>query len=555
MQPDLWQALEKNAPVKKEDGDCPAKNSEIQNEHHPESNIDKVNYNSLDCMEEYITSIENRGLSKTWDDICDYVLNNGESGQLNVKNLGEMYEAGLAASDKFKKKNNGQYYTPKDVATVMSKWLDEGEGYNVCDVACGTGALILNYLDYIGQKNAKNLLEEGRIYLYDYDKTALKICKTSLLAKYGKDLNDKIHAIHCDFLNKDVTLPKNCKTISNPPYAAIKEFGDDWNLTSVLCDSREWYAAFMEKIFNQSRSAVVITPFSFISGKKFYSLRKEMCDIGNGFIVSFDNVPGNIFCGRKHGIFNTNTANSVRAAITVFNKSNELKGFKISPLIRFKNKEREKLLQPSILEEEIGSERQVTGKTNREFKKIPKDMQDLYGKWTKDSAYTLRDFLSQNKTHYQINVPNTCRYNTTASHEKLNRGGIITLNISGEYEFYFIYCFINSSFAYWWWRIFDGGITYPANLLKDLPLPYNLVSDYEKEEFKKIAIEMINKEKDYVSTKVNAGAKQENIKFPKEYRELINNKIFQLLGTTGQTSSVFNKIHANNFFGESRRNE
>ena len=84
----------------------------------------------------------------------------------------------------------------------------------------------------------------------------------------------------------------------------------------------------MEKIFTQSRSAVVITPFSFISGKKFYSLRKEMCDIGNGFIVSFDNVPGNIFCGRKQGIFNTNTANSVRAAITVFNKSNKLKGFK-----------------------------------------------------------------------------------------------------------------------------------------------------------------------------------------------------------------------------------
>ena len=551
MQLDLWQALEKNAPVKKEDGNCPAKNSEIQNEHHPESNTDKVNYNSLDFMEEYITSIENRGLSKTWEDIYDYVLNNGESGQLNVKNFGEMYEAGLAASDKFKKKNKGQYYTPKDVATVMSKWLDEGEGYNVCDVACGTGALILNYLDYIGKETAKKLLEKGRIYLYDYDKTALKICKTSLLIKYGKDLGDKIHAIHCDFLDKGLTLPENCKTISNPPYAAIKEFRNDWNLTDVLCNSRDWYAAFMEKIFTQSRSAVVITPFSFISGKKFYSLRKEMCDIGNGFIVSFDNVPGNIFCGRKQGIFNTNTANSVRAAITVFNKSNKLKGFKISPLIRFKNKEREKLLQPSILEEEVGSERQVISKTNREFKKIPKDMQDLYDKWTKDSAYTLRDFLSQNKTNYQISVPNTCRYNTTASYGKLNRGGIITLNISGEYEFYFIYCFINSSFAYWWWRIFDGGITYPTNLLKDLPLPYNLASDYKKEEFKKIAIEMISKEKDYVSTKVNAGAKQENIKFPKEYRRLINSRILRLLDTKKESIDIFEKLHSNSFFTKS----
>ena len=77
---------------KKEDVDGPAKNSEIQNEHHPESNIDKVNYNSLDFMEEYITSIENRGLAKTWDEICNYVLNNGESGQLNVKNFGEMWK-------------------------------------------------------------------------------------------------------------------------------------------------------------------------------------------------------------------------------------------------------------------------------------------------------------------------------------------------------------------------------------------------------------------------------------------------------------------------------
>ena len=78
----------------------------------------------------------------------------------------------------------------------------------------------------------------------------------------------------------------------------------------------------------------------FISGSKFYSLRKEMCDLGNGFIVAFDNVPGNIFCGRKQGIFNTNTANSVRAAITVLNRSGTLKGFRVSPMIRFKNEER-----------------------------------------------------------------------------------------------------------------------------------------------------------------------------------------------------------------------
>ena len=37
---------------------------------------------------------------------------------------------------------------------VMSQWLDKCDGDAVCDVACGTGKLILTYLDLIGyEKN------------------------------------------------------------------------------------------------------------------------------------------------------------------------------------------------------------------------------------------------------------------------------------------------------------------------------------------------------------------------------------------------------------------
>ena len=79
----------------------------------------------------------------------------------------------------------------------------------------------------------------------------------------------------------------------------------------------------------------------------------------NGFVVSFDNVPGNIFNGRKHGIFNTNTANSVRAAITVLNSSEQKKGFRISPMIRFKNEERKNLLKCDVLESIINDDIQI----------------------------------------------------------------------------------------------------------------------------------------------------------------------------------------------------
>ena len=113
-----------------------------------------------------------------------------------------------------------------------------------------------------------------------------------------------------------------------------------------------------------------------------------------------------------------------------------------------------------------------------------------------------------------------------------------------------MYCFINSSFAYWWWRIYDGAITYPKGLLNKLPVPFNQLTDVDKHEFKKIAQDMISLEQEYISTKVNAGVAQENIKFPEKYRNKINNKILKIIGCN-QTYKIFDKVHANKFFIES----
>ena len=501
-------------------------------------------------IEQYVKDVEKIGLSATWDNICSYILQFGEKNELiNISNFGEMYEIGLATEDKIKKKKSGQYYTPDDVALVMSQWLDKCDGDNVCDVACGTGKLILTYLDYIGKRKALNLLKNGRLYLYDYDRVALKVCKTSLLVKYGQDLCDSIHDVYCDFLDKNVVLPENCKTISNPPYAAMQDISNNWILTDVIRESHEWYSSFMDKIFSQSKSTVIITPYSFVSGNKFYSLRKKMCELGNGFVVVFDNVPGNIFCGRKHGIFNTNTANSVRAAITVLKTSNTKKGFRISPMIRFKNEERKELLKCEILESTINDDVQIVNDKNKSFKKVSKELKHVYDNWINSSTLTVKDLISKKQNDYMIDMPNTCRYNTTASSTKLSRGGSITFYVNNEDEYYFLYCFINSSFTYWWWRIYDGGITYPSSLLNSMPVPFNKLTQKDKEEFKEIAKEMISKEKDYISTKVNAGVVQENIKFPDKYKNLINSKILHILECNDEPS-IFDQVHANKFFIE-----
>lgn len=499
-------------------------------------------------MEQYITDIKTIGLQNTWENICNYLIHSKNNDDfLNINNFDVLYETALALIDKQSKKNSGKYATPKDVAAVMGKWLKELDCYNICDVGCGTGNLILTYLDSIGEEEAKKIISEGRIYLYDIDKVALNICKKSILAKFRYTDEDKINAICCDFLNKNIQLPENSKIISNPPYASISNINETWDNTEFIREAKELYSSFMYKIIAQSEAAVIITPFSFISGDKYKSLRKQMSNRGNGFIVSFDNVPGNIFYGKKHGIFNTNTANSVRAAITVFKHDKETKGFKVSPLIRFKNAERTKLLNNTVLKNTLPDKLQITDDKNSSFKKISKNLINIFDNWQKNSDCKVKDIITQEKTNYFIDMPNTCRYYTTASHRKLKRAGSITSCLKDEKSFYFLYCFINSSFAYWWWRIFDGGITYPVSLFNEIPLPFLKLSDEDFSFFKTVCEEMKEKEAKYIIKKINAGEEQENIRFPNNYRDILNKRILEIIGCDDK-ASIFDEIHSNTFF-------
>ena len=493
-------------------------------------------------LDHYIKDIETYGIEYTWHYICNYVLTYGENVDfLNVRNFGEMYEIGLAIQDKQQKKENGQYYTPDDVAIVMSEWFDPLEGQNVCDVGCGTGNLILTYLDYIGKERALQLLSEGKVYIYDIDTVALKICKTAILMKYGKEFEYKIHDVAGDFLSSKIKLPENCKVISNPPYAAIQQIGLYWNNTRVLDDSRELYSIFMEKIIQESLSSVIITPYSFISGAKFYSLRKIL-NQRNGEIYSFDNVPGNIFSGKKHGIFNTNTSNSVRAAITIVRKSNS-DGFRLTPLIRFKSTERKALLQCKTLESFLSPKKQKISLKSPVFYKCFKELQPLYDHLTEKSGRHVLAELVSNEGKYILSMPNTCRYFTSAVSGRMNRSGQITLHFSEERKFNYVYCLINSSFVYWHWRLFDGGITYPISLLLKMPIFYEYLSEEDHVFFEKTVKEMSEKANEFIVKKKNVGI-QENIKYPRQYRDRINQRLLNILNLKVDNSTM-DLIHSN----------
>lgn len=504
-------------------------------------------------LEQYYSDLELNGLENTWLNIIKKIKDGSLSsdGILSVEHFGELYEIGLARTNKISKKEQGKYYTPEDVAKVMSEWFLDLKGDNICDVCCGTGNLILQVLDLLGRDVSRKVIADGHLYLYDQDELAIKICVTAIGVIYGFDVLDSINVCVGDFLDKDTVLPNNAKVIANPPYFHISKIEESWEETDVIKKSREFYAAMMEKIIKNSVSSVIITPYSFLGGTKFLPLRLIMNDY-NGFIVSFDNVPGNIFSGKKHGIFNTNNTNSVRAAITVTENKDGEKGFKCSQLIRFRTDERQQLLDTNVLETFVGEKYQIVDKNNDKYMKCSSDLEPVFETWReKANEHIIKEYYSNNNTGQLLCIPNTCRYFSVASSKNLDRTGKIELYIEDKDVYDYLYCLLNSSFCYWHWRIYDGGITYAKNLLSELPDIFAILSDEDKKKLSDIANEMRLKENEYLSYKKNAGVMQENIKFPQTYRQKINNVILCALGLKEYSSSdIFAPIHANHIFEE-----
>lgn len=498
-------------------------------------------------IDEYKVDVKKYGLELTWRKILEAKLKDDPYySEIGIKDFGNLYEAGLAEADKEKKKESGKYYTPSDVSGVMARWLRPLSGENVVDVGCGTGNLVLSYLELIGKDDARKLIKKGNLYLYDLDATALDICKHSIALLYGKDLLESIKVVEGDFLSSNLSLPNDCKVISNPPYAKIASKSDSWAESAVIDDSKELYAAFFEKILKQSKSSVIISPYSFCGASKFYSLRKVL-NQHSGFIVSFDNVPGNIFRGKKHGIFNSNHANSVRASITVTNNETNRSGYRLSPLLRFNSSERERLLDNETLERFIGANYQVVTDGDKEYKKCQSQLEQVLEKWENAKTEKIADLIQSKPNQFALHVPTTCRYYCVASKRCLSRTGKHVLFAKNQDCFDYLYAFINSSFLYWRWRMLDGGINLTWKLLLSTPTFFKSIGDKEKRAIHELVEKAIESESDHLAYKMNAGALQENIKFPKHIRDEFNREMLEYIGAK-EKPPIFNPLHSNRLF-------
>ena len=496
-------------------------------------------------LEIYYDILDIYGLEKTWKYIISSLRKHTlkEINQTFVKfdDIGELYEIGLAHTDKIEKKDMGKYYTPTDVASVMSKLLLENNDIeNIADVACGTGNLIIEVIKQIQIEklfDINQFIKEGHLYLYDLDPIALDICVAKIELIVGESVKKFINRKCGDFLSKTISLPENCSVITNPPYSLVTDIKKSWTKSDVMSQSKDLYAGFIDKILTYSNNAVIVSPQSFLVSDKFSILREKLGANFYGEIFSFDNVPGTLFNGRKHGIFNTNNANAVRASISSI-KRNGHQGFRLSHLIRFRSEQRKDVIDLDFLRTKLGETVQDLETPLKAFRELEPFVDEILT----DNRIYISDLIEENESKqlqkYKLNVSTSARYYTVASKRNLDRNGVYEIYAKDEDSFYLIYALLSSSYAYMWWRFHDGGILFSKRWLLRTPLKPELINEVPK--IKKIVNKMIKEETDNLSYKKNAGAYQESIKFPLKYRNELNNALFS------EYSDYFELLHRNN---------
>ena len=458
---------------------------------------------------------------------------------LSIGEIGVLYEYCVAHVDATSRKDNGQFFTPDDVAILMvnhSKDFPKGKWLDPCS---GIGNLSWHLVNF---QNDKEEFLINQMVLSDRDDLALFIARVLFTLSFQKNHENLYSEIENSFVKFDFlsvaenkyqlslggsgleAIPAHDYVIVNPPYLSIK--GEDQRFETAK--SRDLYAYFLENIVKTSKGFISITPQSFTNAGKFESLRKLLLEKYDSLrIYTFDNIPGNIFFGVKFGSTNSNTANSIRACIVVAGSSISTTGHQITSLLRWKTNEREKFF--SQLDQFLSKPKL----TAEYFPKVNSKFVGLYNKVVK--LPKLESILSPSPTPYVLYVPSAPRYFISALKKSVSRTSLKTLYFQNNSDLNKAYLLLNSSFMYWWWRVRDGGMTLSFETIRSLPL-----LDFETD--KKLVNKLVKSETSNVVFKMNAGALQENVKHDsaliQEINELVAPQYSKLLILTHENSDL-----------------
>lgn len=448
---------------------------------------------------------------------ADPLVDEGSRGSnplrgMTIGEIGVVYEALLALSNRRNRKARGQYFTPDDVAAFMAQQAAKFPEGTWLDPCCGVGNLSWHLA---AAMDAPGDFVKHRLALVDIDLVALKTATALIVASFAPpedrtvlpSLSERATAV--DYLgNKPV--PGHDFVLMNPPYAATAV-----RRSFRTGKTRDTFAYFLERA-STAKGLVAITPASYLSAAKYAPVREVVDEREGGDVYVFDNVPDTVFRGFKYGSANTSQTNFVRAAILVSPPGAH--GWRVTPILRWSARSRERLWAAAPLflrDRHLGP--------GGQWAKIMPGTEEVWA-YMESAPRKLRDLVTQEPTDFALEVGSTPRYYVSATKRSLDRRSKHVLNFNSEADRQVAYLLLNSSLPYWWWRCLDGGVTLNRATLLSLPVPESL-KDLDPKACAAFTSELEGSETRDLRIKLNAGRPNENVRRPRELAQRLDSAI------------------------------
>jgi type I restriction enzyme M protein len=130
--------------------------------------------------------------------------------------IGNTYEYLLARFASGGGKKSGEFYTPKQVSTLLSKLLAPKKGDRICDPACGSGSLLIRLADEVGER-------DFALYGQEMNGSTWALCRMNMFL-HGKD-SARIEwgdTLNNPKLIEGDSLMKFDIVVANPPFSLDK---------------------------------------------------------------------------------------------------------------------------------------------------------------------------------------------------------------------------------------------------------------------------------------------------------------------------------------------
>jgi type I restriction enzyme M protein len=125
-------------------------------------------------------------------------------------------------------KQSGEFYTPKEVAFLMSEIVDPQPGHHICDWAAGSASLLLQCRNYVERRYGKKAVDRLFFYMQEVNPSTANIARINMYLHGVRSFNQApaSDSLRAPYFREGQTrrLRQFDRVVMNPPFS-LKDWG------------------------------------------------------------------------------------------------------------------------------------------------------------------------------------------------------------------------------------------------------------------------------------------------------------------------------------------